>query len=160
MLPFQVGIAEKMGNLAGFATVRCASYLRMCMQPWPFVRKNRSLVLFQLISFTSKWNCSSASILCVRASMKVTRSSLLPTAIALPLGDQVMLMFSPLVLMVATHFCTRVSHILTDLSPLAVLSRSGLVWCQHNWSTEPPCPLNVISLFCNWASNEKIGISC
>lgn len=67
----------------------------MWMQPCPFVRKKKLLCLFHEISFTSKLNCSSALILCVRVSMKVTRSSLFPTAIVLPSGDHVMLIFSP-----------------------------------------------------------------
>lgn len=56
------------------------SYLRILMQPLPFVRKNMSLSLFQEISFTSNLNCSSALERCVLASMKVTTSSLFPTA--------------------------------------------------------------------------------
>lgn len=35
--------------------------------------------------------------------MKETRSSLFPTAMVLPLGDQAMFMFSPFVGMLATH---------------------------------------------------------
>ncbi|CAG5993536.1 unnamed protein product, partial [Menidia menidia] len=53
---------------------------KMLMQPLPLVRKNMSLSLFQEISFTSNLNCSSALERCVLASMKVTTSSLLPTA--------------------------------------------------------------------------------
>lgn len=124
----------------------------MCIDPCPFVKKKRSLVLFHDISLTSNPYCSSDFILCVLASMKVTKSSLFPTAIVSPFGAQVMFMFSPLVLMVATHLATLVSHILTDLSPLAVLRRSGWDWCQHSWSTDPPCPLNVTSLF--WKAEE------
>lgn len=67
----------------------------MCILPWPLVRKKRSPWLFHEISLTSNLNCSSARDLCVLASMKVTRSSLLPTAMVLPSGDQHMLMFSP-----------------------------------------------------------------
>lgn len=70
-------------------------YLKICMQPCPFVRKNKLLCLFHEISFTSKLNCSSALILWVRVSMKVTRSSLFPTAMVLPSGDHVILIFSP-----------------------------------------------------------------
>ena len=67
----------------------------MCIQPCPLVKKKRSPLLSQEISFTSNLNCSSTLVLCVFASMNVTRSSLLPTAIVLPLGDQQMLRFSP-----------------------------------------------------------------
>jgi hypothetical protein len=70
-------------------------YLKMWMHPCPFVRKKKLLCLFHEISFTSKLNCSSALILCVRVSMKVTRSSLFPTAIVFPSGDHVILIFSP-----------------------------------------------------------------
>ena len=70
-------------------------HLSMCMLPCPLVMKNKSPSLFQEISFTSNLNCSSALDLCVLMSMKVMRSSLLPTAIVLPSGDQQMLMFSP-----------------------------------------------------------------
>lgn len=80
-------------------TVRCyalfGSYLRMLMQPLPLVRKNMSLSLFQEISFTSNLNCSSALERWVLASMKVTTSSLFPTAMVWPSGLQQMLMFSP-----------------------------------------------------------------
>lgn len=99
-------------------------YLKICIQPCPFVKKNKLLVLFQDISFTSKLYCSSARILWVRASINVTKSSLFPTAIVSPFGAQVILIFSPFVGIVATDFCWRVSHILTDLSPLAVLNKS------------------------------------
>lgn len=71
------------------------SYLRIFMQPLPFVRKNMSLSLFQEISFTSNLNCSSALERWVFASMNVTTSSLFPTAIVWPSGLQQMLMFSP-----------------------------------------------------------------
>ena len=71
------------------------TYLRMWILPGPLVRKNRSPAWFQLISLTSNLNCSSARILCDLVSMKVTRSSLLPTAIPCPSGAQQMLMFSP-----------------------------------------------------------------
>jgi len=67
----------------------------MWTQPSPFVRKNRSLVLFHEISFTSNWNCFSIFILVVLVSIKVTRSSLFPTAIVFPSGAHVILMFSP-----------------------------------------------------------------
>lgn len=77
------------------------SYLRILMQPLPFVRKNMSLSLFQEISFTSNLNCSSALERCVLASMKVTTSSLFPTAMVWPSGLQQMLMFSP-----KTHYET------------------------------------------------------
>lgn len=59
---------------------RLGRYLRILMQPPPLVRKNMSLSLFQEISFTSNLKCSSALEECVLASMKVTTSSLLPTA--------------------------------------------------------------------------------
>lgn len=65
------------------------------MQPFPLVRKNMLLSLFQEISFTSNLNCSSALERCVFASMKVTTSSLFPTAMVCPSGLQQMLMFSP-----------------------------------------------------------------
>lgn len=65
------------------------------MQPLPLVRKNMLLSLFQEISFTSNLNCSSALERCVLASMKVTTSSLFPTAMVCPSGLQQMLMFSP-----------------------------------------------------------------
>lgn len=119
----------------------------MWTHPWPLVMKNRSLLLFQAISFTSKLYCSSDLILYVRASIKLTKSSLFPTAIVSPFGDQLMFMFSPFVLIVEMHFWTRASHIRMVLSPLAVDKRSGCVLCQQSWSTEPPCPLKVISLF-------------
>ncbi|KAL2720500.1 hypothetical protein V1478_010076 [Vespula squamosa] len=54
------------------------------------------------------------------ASMNVTRSSLFPTAMVLPSGDHDILIFSPLVLILAVHFWVRVSQIRTVLSPLAV----------------------------------------
>lgn len=67
----------------------------MLMQPLPFVKKNISLSLFQEISLTSNLNCSSARGRWVFASMKVTTSSLFPTAMVWPSGLQHMLMFSP-----------------------------------------------------------------
>lgn len=70
-------------------------HLRMLIQPLPLVRKNMLLSLFQEISLTSNLNCSSAFERCVLASMKVTTSSLLPTAMVCPSGLQQMLMFSP-----------------------------------------------------------------
>lgn len=115
------------------------------MHPWPFVKKNKSLVLFQAISFTSKLNCSSARTLSVRVSMNVTKSSLFPTAIVWPSGDHVIFIFSPFVLIVVEHLPARTSHIRTVLSPLAVLNKSGCVACQHNWSTDPVWPLYVLS---------------
>lgn len=75
--------------------LREGQYLRILMQPPPLVRKNMSLSLFQEISLTSNLNCSSALERCVLASMKVTTSSLLPTAMVWPSGLQQMLMFSP-----------------------------------------------------------------
>lgn len=83
-------------------------------------------------SHTSKLNCSSARILCVLVSIKVTRSSLLPTAIVFPSGDHVILIFSPFVLITVAHFPALTSHMRTVLSPLAVLSKSGCDACQHN----------------------------
>lgn len=71
------------------------SHLRMLIQPLPFVRKNMLLSLFQEISLTSNLNCSSALERCVLASIKVTTSSLLPTAMVCPSGLQQILMFSP-----------------------------------------------------------------
>lgn len=70
-------------------------HLRMLIQPLPFVRKNMLLSLFQEISLTSNLNCSSALERCVLASIKVTTSSLLPTAMVCPSGLQQILMFSP-----------------------------------------------------------------
>ena len=67
----------------------------MLIQPLPFVRKNMLLSLFQEISLTSNLNCSSALERCVLASMNVTTSSLLPTAMVCPSGLQQILMFSP-----------------------------------------------------------------
>ncbi len=84
--------------------------------------------------------------LCVLASMKETRSSLLPTAMVFPSGDQSMLMFSPRVETEATHLEARASHILTLRSGEAVARRSGLVGCQHSWSTLSEWPLYVVSL--------------
>ena len=52
-----------------------------------------------------------------------------------------MLMFSPFVGTVATHFADLESHTLTLLSPEAVASRSGWVGCQRNWSTLSVWPL-------------------
>lgn len=88
----------------------------------------------------------SPQILRVRVSINVTRSSLLPTAIVFPSGDQVMLIFSPFVLIIVGNFPALTSQIRTVLSPLAVLNKSGKVACQHNWSTEPVCPRSVVSL--------------
>lgn len=122
----------------------------MCTQPWPLVRKNWSLSLFHEISLTSKWNCCSARILWVRVSMNVIRSSLLPTAMVLPSGDHVILIFSPLVLITVGCLFERISQMRTVLSPLAVLSRSGCDACQHNWSTDPVWPRNVTSFAWNF----------
>lgn len=84
------------------------TYLNILIQPFPFVRKNMSLSLFQEISLTSNLNCSSPRGRCVLASMKVTTSSLLPTAIVWPSGLQHMLIFSP-------KSCQRKSHIWINL---------------------------------------------
>lgn len=138
------------------------------MHPWPFVKKNKSLVLFHAISFTSKLNCSSARILYVRVSINVIKSSLLPTAIVFPSGDHVMLIFSPFVFTTVEHLPARTSQMRTVLSPLAVLNKSGSVACQHNWSTEPVCPLCVVSFVCNinksdWfvsTQQRNRGMSC
>ena len=65
------------------------------MHPWPLVKKKRLLALFHSISLTSNLKACSVLILNIRASMNVTKSSLFPTAIELPSGDQVMLIFSP-----------------------------------------------------------------
>jgi hypothetical protein len=70
------------------------------MQPCPLVKKNRSDVLFHDISLTSKFDCSSATILLVLVSMKETKSSLFPTAIVFPSGDHAIFMFSPFVLII------------------------------------------------------------
>lgn len=107
--------------------------------------------------FTSKLNCSSAHTLWFLVSINVTKSSLFPTAIVFPSGDHVIFMFSPFVLIIVEHFPARTSHIRTVLSPLAVLSKSGIVACQHNWSTEPVWPLNVVSLANRSRSSEKIA---
>lgn len=101
-LPNHLGMKQSYGFrwfhvkvMEGVETLRYMPYLKIWMQPCPLVRKNKLLCLFHEISFTSKLNCSSALILCVRVSMKVTRSSLFPTAIVLPSGDHVILIFSP-----------------------------------------------------------------
>lgn len=95
----------------------------MWMQPCPFVRKKKLLCLFHEISFTSKLNCSSALILCVRVSMKVTRSSLFPTAIVLPSGDHVILIFSPgkEKFMIRTVFVHNLYHLGTGDLDIPVL---------------------------------------
>ena len=54
----------------------------------------------------------------------------------------------PLVLITAAALLLRESQILTVLSPLAVAKWSGLVGCQHNWSTLSPCPRKMCSLLC------------
>ena len=72
-----------------------ATHLSTTMWPLPDVMKNRLFSWFQEISFTSKRNCSSRTILRCRTSMNDTRSSLFPTAIVWPFGDHEMLMFSP-----------------------------------------------------------------
>lgn len=54
----------------------------------------------------------------------------------------------PFVTIWAAHFCDLASQILTLLSPLAVLSKSEFEACQQSWSTLPPCPRKVNSLFC------------
>ena len=71
------------------------------MHPSPLVKKNKLLLLFHSISFTSNLNLLSKSlrlsvrILNILASIKVTKSSLFPTAIEFPSGDHVILRFSP-----------------------------------------------------------------
>ena len=65
------------------------------MHPCPLVKKNKLLLLFHSISFTSNLKGFSERILNILASIKVTKSSLLPTAIEFPSGDHVMLIFSP-----------------------------------------------------------------
>lgn len=81
----------------------------------PLVKKRRSDGLLHDISLTSNLNCSSRTILWDLASMNVTRSSLLPTAMVLPSGAQAMLIFSPLVGMVAIALVDLVSHMRTVL---------------------------------------------
>merc|ERR1719193_686765 len=98
----------------------------------------------------------SQRILCVFASIKVTRSSLLPTAMVFPSGDHVMLMFSPLVVMDVTGLLVLASHILTVLSPEAVANKSALIGCQQSWSTESVCPLNTWSFVNLSWPREKI----
>lgn len=78
-------------------------------------------------------------------SIKIIRSSLLPTAILLPSGLQHILMFSPGVSIVFIGLEARQSYKRTVLSPLAVTNKSELVECQHNWSTKSLWPLNVLS---------------
>lgn len=64
-------------------------------------------------------------------------------------------LFNNIIRLKSEHFVNdrrnlyRVSHIRTDLSPLAVLKRSGCEACQHNWSTEPVWPRNMKSCTCN-----------
>ena len=70
-------------------------YLRMWILPCPLVKKNKSPSLFHEISFTSELNCFSTFERCVLVSMNVTKSTLFPTAIVEPSGDQQMFMFSP-----------------------------------------------------------------
>jgi len=70
-------------------------YLNIWILPFPLVKKNRSPSLFQLISLTSNLNCSSTRALKVLASINVTKSSLFPTAMVWPSGDQHTLIFSP-----------------------------------------------------------------
>jgi hypothetical protein len=57
--------------------------------------------------------------------MNVMRSSLLPTAIVCPSFDQVMLIFSPFVLIVLIGLYVLVSQIRTVRSPEAVANKSG-----------------------------------
>ena len=83
--------------------VRGGYYLSICMLPCPLVRKKRSPSLFHDISFTSNLYCSSLLDLWLLTSMNVIRSSLFPTAIVLPSGDQHILMFSPE--MFQNYFC-------------------------------------------------------
>merc|ERR1719458_2065835 len=64
------------------------THLLNSMQLRPLVRKKRSLAMFHEISFTSNLNCLSAFTLYVLLSIKVTRSSLFPTAIVCPSGLQ------------------------------------------------------------------------
>ena len=61
-----------------------------------------------------------------------------------------------LVLTVVTGLLVLVSHTRTVLSPEAVASRSGLVGCQHSWSTLSPCPLKMCSLDNRSEPREKI----
>lgn len=77
------------------------------MQPCPLVKKNNDDSLFHDISLTSKLNCSSSIILLVLESIKVTKSSLLPTAIVLPSGDHVILIFSPKTNKLYVHIIKR-----------------------------------------------------
>merc|ERR1712002_936442 len=86
-------------------------------------------------------------ILYVRVSTNVIRSSLLPTATVLPLGDQQMLMFSPRVDMTSVHRVElRESHTRMVLSPDAVTRRLELEGCQHRQSTLSLWPFIVQSL--------------
>src|ERR1041385_3748474 len=97
----------------------------------PDVTKNRSFSLFQLISLTSNLKCCSCRIFFALKSMKVRTSSLFPTATVRPSGDQQMLMFSPLVLIVETHRLLLTSQKRTVLSRLAVTKYSGCFGCQQ-----------------------------
>ncbi|KAH9522898.1 hypothetical protein DERF_006450 [Dermatophagoides farinae] len=67
-----------------------------------------------------------------RTSINVTISSLLPTAIVWPFGDQLIFRFSPGVSIVATHLAIRASQRRTVLSNEAVAKISLLIGCQHN----------------------------
>uniref|UniRef100_A0A6B0UX71 Uncharacterized protein n=1 Tax=Ixodes ricinus TaxID=34613 RepID=A0A6B0UX71_IXORI len=128
----------------------------MCMHPCPLVRKKWVFALFQEISFTSNLNCWSVRTLWERTSMKDTRSSLLPTAIVCPSGDQQMLMFSPFVPTTVTDFWVRASHRRTVLSKLAVANWSGLEGCQQSWSTLSPWPLKTWSFAMRSLSRTKM----
>jgi len=71
-------------------------YIRKHLNFCPNIRTRRHYK----IRCTSYLNCSSLIILYVRESTKVNKSSLFPTAMVLPLGLHLMLIFSPLVVTV------------------------------------------------------------
>lgn len=99
------------------------------------VRKNKSEVLFQDISFTSKLNCSSTTLYDL-VSINETRSSLLPTAIVFPLGDHAILIFSPFVGIVATHLCVLKQNRMSQFKPPWVLFLIHSPQVEHLVSTD------------------------
>jgi len=110
------------------------------MLPCPLVRKNRSASLFQLISFTSNLNCSSARGLCVFTSINVTRSSLLPTAIVWPSGDQHTLMFSPAPSSLASLSSAAADR--NNTQSVSIVKQQCCTFCCYSchWFTRPGIP--------------------
>ena len=84
------------GWACNFIWLLISGHPNTCTCPVPEVKNKRLLSLFQLSSFTSNLNDCSARILAILVSIKVTRSSLLPTAMVWPSGDQHMFIFSPI----------------------------------------------------------------